>query len=622
MPLTSDSADRLVGVSPANFVSQLIDRPSDWNATDAFEVARFRLIAVGLSRTGNDEMYLGNHDANLLFLKRNDFDFDEQENRTLIDAGIAGFHHQNVPLWNWVSAPVNSNDIFWHIKIRTTYGSEQEKSNAFRLLQCTRQKTPNIDEILDRKRFLRAWLLENPSDKAFNAALDFLNTNGDSDDLSIIEEFFFDQIPENRKIALTATIAVLLAAADLSKAFERFIELDPDTAGDIVASALFAYPESIPTATAERCLRLKSDSVRRATAVLLNSRQAIDTATAEKLLTDTDPEVRLVAVESLTRHGVPLLEDTIKKALVRHQPAGLLGFGYNTSVADDSFYERYRRNQLLKLSYEELRKKVDTSSMFDQLEIATLFERHTRRCLAQIRANLADGFKSYFDSKFDRLASLYRSDEELLSNVRKLEDGVRRGLVSKTLNALCAYSNAADLELTRKTLDNWEVDFSPISLLFLGRFGDWSDVNRILAFSKRSQVRLSLLSMPSDENTKAVASALYVVGKSRLIDLLGLEVSFSVRRALLREFSQKDIVGLSDETLISQLNSGDDEFRKTLAAKCALSLSQARSRKLLEKYIAQEGQRYYSSIHWLDLGATMSRDLVKAVTKFELRTST
>ena len=124
-PATSDkqnsseqqSTDRFIGISSAKFITGLLKKPSKWDATNPFEIARFRLIAVSTTRSGNDELYLGNHDANLLFLKRNDFNFDKNENYALIDSGIAGFGHQNVPLWHWLGVRSGSADIFRRVAI-------------------------------------------------------------------------------------------------------------------------------------------------------------------------------------------------------------------------------------------------------------------------------------------------------------------------------------------------------------------------------------------------------------------------------------------------------------------------------------------------------------------------
>ncbi len=103
-----------------------------------------------------------------------------------------------------------------------------------------------------------------------------------------------------------------------------------------------------------------------------------------------------------------------------------------------------------------------------------------------------------------------------------------------------------------------------------------------------------------------------------MVDLFTLNIDAAVRRALIVEMSQKSICMLNNDFLVSQLNNEDDQCRTILALKCAQALSRARIRKLLDEYINQDGKRYYNSIHWLDLGASMPRQVIKAVVKFEL----
>jgi len=97
-----------------------------------------------------------------------------------------------------------------------------------------------------------------------------------------------------------------------------------------------------------------------------------------------------------------------------------------------------------------------------------------------------------------------------------------------------------------------------------------------------------------------------------------LETDNAIKRAVILKFTQRDMAKLGDGLLIEQLNSADDQLRKAVAIKCALALTQTRVNNLLERYIQQSGQRYYNSIHWLDLGASMARSVVKVVAKFEL----
>jgi hypothetical protein len=433
----------------------------------------------------------------------------------------------------------------------------------------------------------------------------------------------FERAKARAEKSLADSVIALLSTINISNAFEMLVEVDPDTISERCVRTLFAYPDSISTSTAESCLELKSESVRRAAAALLHSRQALNVTTAEKLLSDTDIEVRFIAVESLIQQGVPLQEETVKKALVRQKPVGLLAFTHNNSISkDDDLYEKYQKNRLYKLSYEALKIKVETCNIFDRLELIVLSEKYGQKYLPILRANLSDGFKNYFNNKIAPLKPLYQNDGDLIHKINNLENHLRRELLSNTLDALCTHSNTSDLDLVRKTLDTWEVDFSENILKFLGRFGDWSDINRILALSNRPADHLSLLSIVPGKYEKPVASALYALGKPRLIDLLQLELSFGVRRALLKQFTQKDVSSLSDETLIAEFNRADDQFRKVLALKCALSLKRVRVRNLLDKYITQQGQCYYNSIHWLDFGAVMPQEIVKTVAKFELARST
>lgn len=608
----------LIGGSSTVFVTELLTRSADWDRTSPHEIARLRLIALSASRPGNDETYLGNHDANLLFAKRDTFHFDERENTTLIDVGVVGFHHQNVPLWRWLAIAKSSGEMFYRIKVLSAVGNKQERANAIRLLQAAGETTPSISDYFDRRKVLNDWLVGDLANEEFNAALDFLKTNGDLDDLRIIEDLI-EQAPPQRKSAIAATIVLMKAATSIRAAFERLVELDPASVSESDAAVLFAQPQTVTTSTIESCLTLKSESIRRRAALALQDRQAIDETTAHTLLADPDLDIRLVAVEALLRHGTPIEEELIKKALVKQRP-GLTGLGFFSSSGstDDTHLKKYYRNRLLQLSYDELRKKAEASGVYDDLEVTALAEKYTGRQLGEIRANLNDCFVSYFDSKVAKVAAQYPDNQKLIADIKSLGEYLRKNLTSKTLDVLCHHSDETDLSLVRRTLDTCEVEFSPTVLRYLQRFGDWTDVDRIQALYTRYGAGETLLSIHLEDRARPIADALYVVGKTRIGDLLKLDANSGIRRALVARFSQKDIASLSDDTLVEQLNDSSDQFRKALALKCALSLPQARIRKLLGRYINQDGQRYYNSIHWLDLGASMPRHVVKRVAGFEL----
>lgn len=175
------------------------------------------------------------------------------------------------------------------------------------------------------------------------------------------------------------------------------------------------------------------------------------------------------------------------------------------------------------------RKKVDACNVFDDLEVIALYEHSFRSCLTEIRENLDDRFKRFFDTKLARSAALYQLDAKRVSEIQKLEDFIRNILTSKTLDVLCIHSNKVELDRVRTTLDNGEVAISRAILRFISRFGDWTDVRRILTLSQRRHFSATIaLWLATDEWAKPIAQALHALGKSRLVDLLQLEVDNSI----------------------------------------------------------------------------------------------
>jgi hypothetical protein len=90
-PVTPKNADHnsqtgslsLLEQPAIEFITSLLDRQAGWEATSAYEIARFRLISAGILREGNDEGQIGTHDANLLFIKREEFSFFNREKFSL-----------------------------------------------------------------------------------------------------------------------------------------------------------------------------------------------------------------------------------------------------------------------------------------------------------------------------------------------------------------------------------------------------------------------------------------------------------------------------------------------------------------------------------------------------------
>jgi hypothetical protein len=219
------------------------------------------------------------------------------------------------------------------------------------------KSTPDPIDRFDRGSVLRMWLTVE-SDEPFDAALAFLTTNGSSANL-------YEEVDEHRRSKIVPCLVSLASKSSVGRAFDPLTQYNPQAVPEEVVNRLFANIDSISNELLEACLTLRADSVRHAAAVTLSSRQSMKETDAQKLMTDSDPEVRLVAIKTLIRYGASLPEVVIKTALIQKRSGlGLLGLG---TAEDAAYYDRYKESRLSELSFEELQQVAEGCRVFDYL---------------------------------------------------------------------------------------------------------------------------------------------------------------------------------------------------------------------------------------------------------------
>ena len=133
-------------------------------------------------------------------------------------------------------------------------------------------------------------------------------------------------------------------------ALQRIVEKQVDKLEDWLIEKLFKKPKALITETVAACLTTKSDNVRLRATQLLFDRNAITLEAAKSLLTDSNHEVRLLAVESLKKLGHELASDLVEKALTIQKQSPRIGFGLFRPIETDArYYERYLSNRLAEL---------------------------------------------------------------------------------------------------------------------------------------------------------------------------------------------------------------------------------------------------------------------------------
>ena len=616
-----DNKSTLFETESRDFISDLLNKTNDWEATQPFEVARLRLIAASFSRSGNDEINLGNHDANLIFMHLRNKPLSEQEYASLIDSGVAGFHHCNVPLWHWLARKkVHEHFPYYRLRLLATVGSKDEQYNAIRVLQILNEPIPTHGTYFNTHRVLEMWFSENAKDRVFEAAVSFLAENAKMDDLPSIEKAL-GIAPANRKNKIEGAIVSIIAKHSIDDALKRVREHDVDMLDTKIIQDLFSSPSSLETKTLVDCLSARSEDVRVSAARVLYNRNEISNAIANSLLTDSNHEIRLVAVETLHQQGNPLDDELVKKVLTIERARTTSGlFANGKKETDTTVYDEYRRNRLFELTEFDLRKEMENKLIYKKRELEVLYTKFgsKKHVLAELRQHLEDGFKTHFEHELEQAEIKHQNLRNYHDIKSSLVQFYRTQLCSVALSALCDIRRSEDLSLVRQTLDQFSVNGSKNILSYLARFGDWTDIARVNNLEENSNKNSTLLTLGTISYPSERALAIFALGKHRLADLLLCDMQSLVRHELLQLVPQKNISELSDDLILRELSSKDDKSRIIFALRCVQSLPRARIKNILQKYLEGEEYSFYNSIHWLDLGASFPKRQAKYIATREL----
>ena len=372
-----------------------------------------------------------------------------------------------------------------------------------------------------------------------------------------------------------------------------------------------------PNGLLAQCLGVKSDVVRLHAVKLLIERGELAEAAAHDLLTDTNYETRLLAVECLQSGDNPLPDDTAKAVLTIKRGSSSLGF-LGTAETDTTYYDRYRKSRLQELDFDQLTEQVRNVSIFNDKELLAFYGKFSRQVSGDIRANLTDQFATMFEASVKKAEAIPGLKENFRTEVYKIWDFYQKKLCSGALAVLCNLKVKSDIGLVRATIDAVEIELSPELLAYLAKFGDWSDVSRIKRLSSPLGGKRGLLNLTYEAFADEKAKAIFELGKVRIADLLNADLSAPIRKALTKLLPRKIFGSLSNDTIINELDRKDDEYRVLFSMRCVESLPKERIEKIVNLYIERDTQRYYNSIHWLDLGASLSKKDATAIIRREL----
>ena len=605
------------------FLEKLVDKFSQEGALDnlsSSDIARFRLLANSISKSDNEDLDLGVHDANILFSAHaKGMKLGNREIRSLTKLGFRYLANENVPIWRWYSATYSwrfDEAIFSSL----TGASDEEKTGAIRVLDGLSRDLPGDDDPIKKGWLIKAWFSDKSSTPVRSAALGYLAKKGTKEEYHIAKKEYDRNEHGTTLPALECMIRILLRTGQESVAQQLVIESQFESLDSDALEEVLNGFDNLETELLLLGLEHRNAQIRLRTLEVLVGRDAIEHNKIESLLGNSDTSIRNEAVMALEKLGRSFKEEEIKKILVQPKKQhgyGMLGglLGSDTDRKGEDLFRRYRLERLKNLTEAELTKKIQPSLIHDDAYFVRA-EKYFSRHAEELRGNVDDTFSTYFEERIKRIKSITfnNSDSEtLIKSIRDMEDFSRKNLTRQALNILCAKGNAEDLKRIRDNLRTGYAGTSIEDVEYMRKRGEQIDIPPLLC-ADAPNVGLGLGLTNYMDFQDEVAKALLSIWRGHSISsLFSLELSNIILIKTIQNCSVSRFSTISDDVLLELFNHESVDVRKAACIMAVRALSKKRIRSILNEYAYSDKYRYYNVIHWLDLGASMSRGEARQV---------
>ncbi|MFV1594049.1 DUF4062 domain-containing protein [Phaeobacter sp. JH20_36] len=610
---SGDKQSELFDANELEFIEQFIGKEQEGdNAFSAAEAARFRLLACSISQSGNDNIELGNHDANLIYRDLRHVVLSNRERESLLSTALESLNTSTVPLWHWLFLP--DFQIRRRLPLRTLWGGERRRRNAFALLEKLEISPTDFEGGIDKSDFLKFWFSEGVPNDLVISALEYLGAVGD-DGLEIEWERFIGSSEANISRAAVRSSARIKARFNATAALRFVAEHEGTDLGNTLSEELLANIGAIETDVLRECLNNRTKPFRAAIAAELLKRGALTKADAQLICESSEADIRYIGVRALAKLNPGLRMGEARNILVKPRKStsqGLFSSPQDRDYPGEEAYENYKVSVLGDLPYSELLSRQSDESFYSTEATLALYLSHFKRVKPELVEHLLDGFEKFCAG---RCAATEAEPSDAVYAY------VKRNLIQSALEAFCLRAGKPDLATVRAVLDEHEIEFSVDIANFLSKYGQWEDAARVAKISgKMKYVRgTSILSIVDHSKSyQLAANVILKLGKQRIADVWNLDFPNSVRSQLVVQMTKKHFSAFDDQKIVDMLLWDNDSVRETVALKAVLCLSKARLMKLLKSYYEVNSSYYYNAIFWLDLGVSADRETSRRVALKEL----
>lgn len=598
-----------------NFLLEFIkkaEKDSKAENITPFDIARFRLLASTISKQGNNDPYLGVHDANIVYFN-NDADFGIREISRLIDCGLENIDEENTPLWGWLKA--YQQETKEDILPFKSLSNREHAVGAIKAMKVIGTPIPDISEKLSRDLFIKDWISEASSNEKKQAALGYLKKYGITDDLAIIQEEFNLSEPKTSRAALEALVAINMRYNKISAA-EIAYENQFQTFDPTLLKQILGIAPQLDRETLLLGIKHENNAIRLSSFIELARQNIANRNVVNTLKDDRDIAVRKEVVTYLLNNEPDIGDDEVKDILIRkNRGYGLRAKAISSLVDYDDegnhAYDEYLIDKYCQKSEDELLREVEDDIVLNQAPYFALCTRYFKSNSWRIRNDIDDCFKD----RFKRAVEYYQelTQTSIAENLIRLEDSFRKELTQKAIDILCQKNNREDLHRIRTTFRSGYINGSELAIRYFGKHGEWDDIEHIANAKKPHLAHGGLLgiALNNPSLTKSVAETILAIGGKRVDELFRLDLSHEVKSEIIKRCKESQFSKISRRTINLLINDNNERVRKLTSMRLIKSHGKNDISQYLDEYINSESTKYYNVIYWLDFGRSIQTHEVK-----------
>lgn len=580
-----DQAEDIKVDYPVELVSlfdKIIDKLKKGSAVafDTSEGTRFFLqSSAWFSETHLGEVF-GNHEINLAYTKRSEWEISESERWFLLRSFLSDTHN-NRPGWFWLKGKNETeidNFLQWLLKNDTNVSVRR---GAINLLADTFYRA--------NRDIIESGLADN-DDNVIIDSIRLIRNAEKEEYLELLEPFINNENSLIRETAIEVQIE-LLYLKDPNQSFSFLIQSGTKIP-PLIDSKFNALDLQVKPDLLLKGLKGSETPIRRFCAKYLRKSKLISKDDCNELLKDPDSLVRKEGLLELIELEEEIDMDFIKKLFPEPKQSGrgLLGYGLSLpEVRADDFIPMLFK----KRSPEKLLSQLNFFNVNSEEAYRVLAIDYFQELKGRIRTDLDSEFETLRSNSEQKLKEQYGDVSESISKSFKPEvlDFIKGNYISAALDGLALHGEKGDVKYARKYLGNTRhnvADYAALKLL--SRFGESSDVNKLLDIASKSYGETKKMALEVALNLSENKNELL----NNLMDHEDKVISnFSIIKLSIYDTQNKA------ELAKKLLNYKDDDRRIQGLSILLMNLSETELEGLLNEYLKQNTY-YYNVVTWLD----------------------